>query len=195
VEGVSSIMVIDEEYRLVGYGWTHMDVKPKGEYSGTIDLYLESPWVGHPELLTQSLSKNYTVTISMPAPIVGEFKQTQTVSMEWGAPISDPRLGGFSASPHNSTHFRISVPLTFKDASPLQLTGKLSGAFYDAAGNKVGDVDQLWVEVQPGQSYVGIITGYVSNAAASQQSLNLLIVLDSPYGVYEKGLVINAEAP
>ncbi|MEM4157724.1 MAG: hypothetical protein QXN69_05345, partial [Candidatus Methanomethylicaceae archaeon] len=189
VEGVSSIMVIDEEYRLVGYGWTHMDVKPKGEYSGTIDLYLESPWIGHPELLTQSLSKNYTVTISMPAPIVGEFKQTQTVSMEWGAPISDPQLGGFSASPHNSTHFRISVPLTFKDASPLPLTGKLSGAFYDAAGNRVGDVDQLWVEVQPGQTYVGTITGYVSNAAASQQSLNLLIVLDSPYGVYEKGLV------
>ena len=195
VEGAASIVVRDEGGRVVGYGWTYTSVRPGWLYNGTIDLYLESPWIGKPELLTESLFKGYTITLRMPAPIFGEFEQDQTVSMEWGAPISEPRLGEFSASSHNSTHSRISIPLAFKDASRLPFTGRLGGVFYDMAGNKVGDVDQMWLEVQPGQTYVGTITGYVMNAAASKDMLKLLIVLESPFGTFEKGLVVNAKSP
>jgi LEA14-like dessication related protein len=195
VSGTGKIIVVDEEYKVVGYGQAYMNVRPGSEYSGTIDVYLETPWVGHPELLTQSLLKNYTIKTELQAPLFGEFKQTQTVSIKWGAPISDPELGGFSVSAHNSTHSKIFIPLTFKDASMLPLTGTLRGSIYDLSGNKVGELEDLWLEVQPGQTYLGTITGYISNAAAPQQGLTLVIKLDVPYGTLEKELTINAQTP
>ncbi|MGC8936221.1 MAG: hypothetical protein ACP5KV_02490 [Candidatus Methanomethylicaceae archaeon] len=193
VSGTGEIKVVDEGYRVVGYGWTYMDVRPGSGYSGTIDLCLEAPWIGHPELLTQSVSKNYTITTRLPSPLIGEFEQTQTVTMEWGAPISEPQIGEFFVSTHNSTHARIFIPLSFKDASVLPLTGTLRGVIFDLSGDKVGEIEGLQLVVQPGQTYVGTMAGYVSNASASQQRLKLRIILDVPYGTLEKELMISAK--
>ncbi|MBC7113633.1 MAG: hypothetical protein H5T34_06450 [Candidatus Methanomethyliales bacterium] len=196
VSGTGSILVVDEEEgREVGYGQAYIDARPGTEYRGTIDLYLEAPWFGRPELLTQGLVKNYTITVRLPAPLFGEVEQTQTVPMEWGAPIENPQLGEFSVAPYNSTHLMISIPLTFKDASVLPLRGTLSCIFYDVRGEEVGRSEYLGVEVQPGDTYFGTIIGYITNAAASQQVLNMLIRLETPYGTLEKGVPIYAQTP
>ncbi len=195
VSGSGSIMVVDEEGKEVGYGWTYIDAKPGKEYGGTIDLYLESPWVGHPELLTERLQKNYTIMVRLPAPIFGEMSWTENVVLDWGTPIESPQLGGFSVVPYNGTHSRIFIPLTFRDGSMLPLRGTLSGIIYDWRGSEVGMIDVIQLEVQPNQTYSGIIMGYILNAAASQQSLNMLIRLDTSYGTFEEGVQISAKSP
>jgi len=195
VSGGGSVKVVDEYGREVGYGWTYIDAKPGREYSGTIDLYLESPWVGQPELLTERLQENYTVMVNLPAPIFGELSRTENVVMDWGTPIESPQLGGFSVVPQNGTHSRIFIPLTFRDGSRLPLVGTLSGTLYDLRGEVVGTIDDTQLEVQPGQTFSVTLMGYITNAAASQQSLNVLIRLDTPYGTFEKGVPISAKTP
>jgi hypothetical protein len=62
-------------------------------------------------------------------------------------------------------------------------------------GEVVGTIDDTQLEVQPGQTFSVTLMGYITNAAASQQSLNVLIRLDTPYGTFEKGVPISAKTP
>ncbi|MCX8181699.1 MAG: hypothetical protein N3D12_01130 [Candidatus Methanomethyliaceae archaeon] len=193
VSGMGYIRVMDEDGSQVGYGECYMDVKTGGQYNGSIDLYFQVPWVGRPDLITENVVKNYNVTMMLPAPLVGRIERTQITTMEWGVLIKDPQLGEFSVATHNSTHSRIYIPLRFEDASIFPFSGTLSGIIYDAAWNWVGQVEDLWLEVQPGQIYLGEISGYISNAVASQQKLYMLIILNMPYGTFERMVPINAK--
>ncbi|MGQ9759829.1 MAG: hypothetical protein ACUVQ5_04600 [Candidatus Methanomethylicaceae archaeon] len=116
-------------------------------------------------------------------------------TFNWGAPMKNLSLGRSSVIPYNSSHLKVSIPISFRDESMFPLIGTVKGYFFDEEENVIGEIEKLQLEAQPGQSYSGTMTAYVLNTAISQQKVRLLIILDTNFGYLEWSEIINAQNP
>ncbi len=190
VVGTAEMSVYDPQGVKVGGGTLEMEA-PKGSYSSGIVVIMALPDVS--TLLTEDAVLEYRVVGSFSAYGAELFGEDQDVSLEWGAPVKDLALGTPEKQPYNSTHFALTVPVSFKDNSGfLPVQGTLSATIYDSSGSNIGGSGLINVGVPAGGTFSQTLTAYVSLGALSETSLTAELTFDTEYGTAQKVVVLNA---
>lgn len=88
-------------------------------------------------------------------------------SMPWGAPLHNFTLGKPAYAPYNSTHFRITVPISFENRAFFDLVGNVQIQMYNSADILVGE-GQTNIEAHHNSPYHGYLELYVSMVGMSE---------------------------
>jgi len=187
INGTVSICIMDMG-RCAGFEQMDLRVRPGEDYNGRFEVKLKLPWVvdANPELLVSGLKRTYNIVLNLPAPIVEEFEIEKNATIEWGAPLSNLRVGEPIETLYNDTHVKILVPLSFNDASIFPISGSIKTVFFDGSGNLIGESLELPFSAEPGSKYIGAAIGYVSKS--QQRPIRVEILLNTPYGLLERSV-------
>lgn len=140
-------------------------------------------------------NENLTLRASLEASVYSLTSISATIDTpyKWGAPISNLQLGAISTSSYNATAVKISVPLSFTDASQnFGVSGTVSGTILGQSGNIVGTINSLNVNVGTLSSFAGQLSGFISQAALAQKSVTVQLVFQTTFGTFTEDLVENA---
>ncbi len=80
-------------------------------------------------------------------------------SIPWGAPLSDFNVGEFAVSPHNSTHGKGTIPLSFRNHAVLDLMGTLKVEIFSDSQELIA-FGETPINVPAGESYDGEVNVY-----------------------------------
>ena len=114
--------------------------------------------------LTASVTAGLTFAELLPAQI------STNMTYPWGAPFYNFALGQPSYDRLNTTHSRVTVPMSFENHAPVDLTGSIRTQFYDSAGLLLGE-SQTALNVTQGSSYKGSLEFRVPLSVASSAAV------------------------
>jgi hypothetical protein len=176
----------------VGSGTLTVVASPGASFSQDMTLYLKVPSSSLQYLLFNDATLSFTMTATGTASGVS-FTLAEPVTVDWGAPVESLAFGSLSYAPLNATYSRASIPVSFTDASTfIALSGTFSGYVTDSAGNEVGTISSLAVNVTPGQRFSGTLTAEVLNSAlAGGGSFTLHLTCASSWGTATTEVVIS----
>lgn len=140
-------------------------------------------------------NENLTLRASLEASVSSLTSMSATIdtAYKWGAPISNLQLGAISTSAYNATAARISLPLSFIDASQnFGVSGTVSGAILGQSGNIAGTIDPLNVSVGTQSSFAGQLSGFINQSALTQKEVTVQLVFQTSFGAFTEELVENA---
>ena len=104
---------------------------------------------------------NMSMTVRYASAFVFRFSENETIA--WGAPLHDFSVGQVAYSPHNATHQRASVPLSFENHSSFSnVTGTIYLECFDDGAGCIG-AGTANVDVSRRASYEGYIEAFVDS--------------------------------
>jgi hypothetical protein len=103
------------------------------------------------------------------------FELTTNRTIPWGAPLFNFTVGAPRFSPHNSTHLRTVVPITFQNHSPyFPVVGVIRIEIFDNEDQQFGSAS-TFVDVPSNASYDGQISISAGRGATSEGVLRAYI--------------------
>ena len=110
------------------------------------------------------------------------------VSMPWGAPLYNFTLGEIEHAGFNGTHMTATVPISFENHAPFDLTGNIQMRMYDSTSSLVSE-GQTTIETPQNTQYYGYIELNVPIAAATESGY-FEVYFSFPSFTLEEPLVI-----
>lgn len=92
-------------------------------------------------------------------------------TLPWGAPLYNFAFGNATYSPHNATHFRVIVPISFENHAFFDLTGNLRIRMYNDLNVRIGN-GRINIDAPQHTGYSGNIEFYISIANAITPGTN-----------------------
>jgi hypothetical protein len=143
-------------------------------------------------LATTSQNLTLRATIGASVSSITSFAGTFNTVYNWGAPLANLSIGTLSSSAYNKTFEKFSAPFSFEDQSKgFGVAGTASGTILGEAGNTLGSINQLALEVSPGSSYSGQLSGFISSAAVNQR-VTLQLSFVTTFGTFTEEITENA---
>jgi hypothetical protein len=107
-------------------------------------------------------------------------------SIPWGAPLSNFALGEFDVSPHNSTHARGTIPLSFGNHAVLDLVGLLQVEIFNDSQELIA-IGETPINVPAGESYDGEVNVYprLEDVAKLSGSGTIHVIFETPLFVVD----------
>jgi hypothetical protein len=102
-----------------------------------ITLNLTDLLLANSDMLFDDSELNAKVTVSMRAAEAIPILASSNISIPWGAPLYNLRIGNPEYSTYNATHSRVLVPLSFENHAFFNLTGTVQLHVYDNANTQV----------------------------------------------------------
>jgi len=161
-------------------------------FSGNLSTYISLRNVNAETLFFKDVDLKYNVVLNVGVSGLS-VSSSREVSLTWGAPIKDLRLGSPEIKPYNSTHAVIEVPVSFTDNSDfISVKGELLAEVYDSKGNYVGTSVPLILDVRPKTTYSGVIKSFVGIDLLTEEGFMFKLIFKTDYGVLEREVVLHA---
>ena len=153
----------------------------------TISVDLDSVLsMDHVSLLLNDSSFNVEIFAGLNFARAVPVQLSTNATIPWGAPFAHFSIGTISVSPHNSTHARATIPLSFENHAVIDITGTLKIEVYNNSNEHVasGMVD---INTPSQQSYADRLRLYTSQEDASKltTSGNMHLIFETPVFVVE----------
>ena len=108
------------------------------------------------------LNENVGMTLAELIPV----RASGNIPMPWGAPLYNFALGDLQYEPHNSTHFRARIPISFENHAQFDFAATIRVRMYSNVSSLISEGEVL-VEVSPNSSYNGFLELYIPVSAVS----------------------------
>jgi hypothetical protein len=103
------------------------------------------------------------------------------VTIPWWAPLSQFSLGSPTVSPFNSTHGKVTIPLSFENHAVFDLVGTLKLELYSDSQELIASGETI-INVPSGGSYNGEINAYPRQQDIPElvRSANVHVIFETP---------------
>jgi hypothetical protein len=143
-------------------------------------------------LATTSQNLTLRATIAASVSSITSFAGTFNTVYNWGAPISNLSTGTLSSNAYNQTFAKFDAPLSFEDQSKgFGVAGTVFGTILGESGNTLGSINQLTLNLSPGSSYSGQLSGFISSAALNQR-VTFQLSFSTSFGTFTEEITENA---
>lgn len=173
----------------VGMGVLPITVSSGGAFEGLATLYVNIDEEFLKTLVFNDVELQYILVAEVE---VEGFQASMNlpVSYSWGAPLSDFQAGTPSLTTHNSTHFKVSTPLSFRNRSPIRVEGSLTMRVYDGE-NLIAQGTPVELGVEPGESFSGELEAYVAISDIHPGTFKVVVEASTGYGFFTQEVVLN----
>jgi hypothetical protein len=153
----------------------------------TISVDLDSVLsMDHVSLLLNESSFNVEIFAGLKFAQAIPVQLSTNATIPWGAPFAHFGIGTISVSPHNSTHVKARIPVSFENHAVIDLTGTLKVEVYDNS-NKHITSGTASINVPSQQNYFDRLVGYARQQDASKltSSGKMHVIFETPVFVVD----------
>ncbi|MGC9202689.1 MAG: hypothetical protein ACP5HX_08495 [Thermoproteota archaeon] len=168
----------------VGFGYINVKAPPTSSFSGNLTTLVKL------DRSTVSLLFNDKL-LRFKVEFAGTYGGASIsfrrfFDLNWGAPISNLKVGVPSLHLYNLTHVKFALPLNFTNNSEfITAKGSLGGIIFDSRNNVVGLVEPLSFNVSPKKFFSGELVGYVKTSVLFEKAVILKLTLQTGFGSVE----------
>jgi len=159
--------LMDDNNSFVSASSTFVPLVPRGSVFSTatnISLDMDDFIQGAPGYLFNDTVFNVDTSLSLRYAYAFAFEFSQNTTIDWGAPLCDFSAGQISHQPHNSTHQKATIPLSFENHSPFfGVTGTIRLEMYNEMNDFMGS-GTLFVDVAPHSTYENRVEAFVESS-------------------------------
>ncbi|MDE1858605.1 MAG: LEA type 2 family protein [Thaumarchaeota archaeon] len=162
ISGNGLVSVLNSSDARVGSGSVSLYVPPNAQFDQVVDLFVELPSSQLQSLLTTDQNIAYTAALSILGGALSGFSLSTPIAYQWGAPFSGLSVGSPVVSAYNSTHYKVSVPLSFADHSAsIGVSTVLRATLVNSTSGAAVGSGALPVQASPGTSFSNDLVMYV----------------------------------
>lgn len=163
----ATVCLMDDNNSFVSASTTFVPLVPRGSIIKTannLSLDLNDFIQGAPNYLFNDTVFNVGTSLSLRYAYAFAFEFSQNATIDWGAPLYDFSTGHISYQPHNSTHQKATIPLSFENHSTFfNVTGTMYLEIHNDTNDFVGS-RTLNVDVAPHSTYENHIEAFVDSS-------------------------------
>jgi hypothetical protein len=193
-------------YELADLNLTTRITDPKGAVFDVSETFVQSIPRGSKVFENHTISIDLDIIISMDhvhlllndsffnAEIFADLNFARAVPVQlstnatipWGAPFANFSIGTMSFSPHNNTHVKTSLPISFENHAVIDINGTLKVEVYNDS-NELIAYGKASVNASSQQTYAGNLVLYAKqqNILKLTSSGNMRLIFETPAFVVE----------
>ena len=160
----STVNVMDHNDPVVATSTTSVPLIPRGsniETAHNISLNLNDVIQRTPSYLFNDTIFNINRSMKLRYAYTFAFQFSQNTTIDWGAPLYNFSTGHISYQPHNSTHQKAVIPLSFENHSSFfSIAGTIHLEIYNDTNDSIGS-GATSITVPPRSPYEGQIEAFV----------------------------------
>lgn len=187
-----STAILNRNGSALAYGSTLVPVIEHGQTSNithNMRLNLTDLSRAGQDLLFDDVDLTANLRIIMDAAQSIPVQASYNFSVPWGAPLHGLTFGMPEFTTYNTTHFRVTVPVSFENHAVFDVTGTVQVRMYNNANSLIGE-EQIDIAVPQSSPYNGKLDLHVPLVAASGIRFEALFItpffnygpLAIPYG-------------